>query len=140
MTYLGRGWGDPALFLKVHAIFGRGLSNPLATLARPLSEPGGLAQDGVLLTYGVGCLLILGALARLRWPVLLYGWSMFLIPLCTGVYISIYRVHLVNAPIFLALGLGLRGRWRVGAWGIVAAFAAMECAMMFSWVAGYFRP
>ena len=79
MAYLDRGWGDPVLFLKVHAIFGRGLTNPLITLASPLTTPGGLAQDGVLLTYAVGGLLILGHLARLRWPILLYGWLMFLI-------------------------------------------------------------
>ena len=140
MAYLYHGWGDPVLFMKVHAIFGRGLSNPLATLARPLTEPGGFAQDGVVLTYAVGALLILGQRSRLRWPILLYGWLMYLIPLCTGVYISIYRVHLVNAPIYLAIGLGVRGRWQILAWGIVGVSALFECSMMFGWVVGLFRP
>jgi hypothetical protein len=140
MAYLYRGWGDPVLFLRVHAIFGRGLSNPLATLARPLTLPDGIFQDGVLLTYAVGLLLILGHLARLRWPILLYGWLLFLIPLTTGVYISIYRVHLVNAPIYLALALGFRGRWRILGWLMVAFSAFLECTMMFGWVVGHFHP
>ena len=140
MAYLYHVWGDPVLFMKVQAIFGRGISNPIATLIRPMAESGGLSKDGVMLTYTVGALLILGHLARLRRPILLYGWLLFLIPLCTGVYISIYRVHLVNAPIYLALGLGLRGRWRILAWGIVAMFALYECSMMFGWVAGAFLP
>jgi hypothetical protein len=84
--------------------------------------------------------LILGHLARLRWPILLYGWLMYLIPLCTGVYISIYRVHLVNAPIYLAIGLGLRGWWRVLGIGIIALSALFECSMMFGWVVGVFHP
>jgi Mannosyltransferase (PIG-V) len=140
MTYLYQGWGDPVLFMKVHSIFGRGLTNPLWTLVRPLTEPLGLAQDGVILTYAVGAVLVLGHVARLRWPILLYGWLMFLIPLCTGVYISIYRVHLVNAPIYMALALGLRSRWRILGWMIVAVSALSECSMMFSWVVGFFRP
>lgn len=140
MAYLYQGWGDPMLFLKVHSLFGRGLSNPLATLARPFQESGGLARDGVLMTYAVAAMLLLGSVARIKWPILLYGWLMFFIPLCTGVYISIYRVHLVNAPIYLALGLGLRGRWRVLAWGVVAASAVFEGVMMSGWVAGYFHP
>ena len=92
------------------------------------------------MTYSVGGMLILGHMARLGRPTLLYGWLLFLIPLCTGVYISIYRVHLVNAPIYLALGLGLRGRWRILACGIVAMSALFECSMMFEWVVGKFRP
>ncbi len=140
MGFLYQGWGDPVLFMKVHSIFGRGLANPLATLVRPLTEPGGLKQDGVVLTYAVGVMLIFGHLARLRWPILLYGWLMYLIPLCTGVYISIYRVHLVNLPIYLALGLGLRGRWRILGWAIMGVSALFECSMMFGWVIGKFRP
>ena len=55
-------------------------------------------------------------------------------------YISIYRVHLVNAPIYLALALGLRSWWRILAWGIVAAFGFFECLMMYGWVVGHFHP
>jgi hypothetical protein len=140
MAYLYWRWGDPVLFLRVHALFGRGLSNPLLTLAKPLTESGGLSQDDVILTYVVGGMLILGHMARLGRPILLYGWLLFLIPLCTGVYVSIYRVHLVNAPIYLALGLGLRGRWRILACGIVAMSALFEFWMMYEWVVGIFRP
>jgi len=140
MAYLAWRWGDPLLFMRVHAIFGRGLSNPLMTLIRPLTEKNGLQADGVLLTYAVGGFLILGHLARLRWPILLYGWLISLIPLTTGVYISIYRVHLVNLPIYLAVGLGLRGWWRGLAVAIIGITSVYEVSMMFSWVAGYFRP
>jgi hypothetical protein len=140
MAYLYWGWGDPFLFLRVHALFGRGLSNPLMTLVKPLMEHDGIYVDGVILTYVVGGLLILGHLARLRWPILLYGWLMYLIPLCTGVYVSIYRVHLVNAPIYLAVGLGLRGWWRLLTVGIITVSALYETSMMFGWVAGFFHP
>ena len=140
MAYLYWRWGDPLLFMRVHAIFGRGLSNPLMTLIRPLTEKNGLRGDGVMLTYAVGGFLILGHLAKLRWPILLYGWLMYLIPLSTGVYVSIYRVHLVNAPIYLAIGLGLRGWWRILAGVIIAISALYETSMMLGWVAGFFRP
>ena len=140
MAYLHGRWGDPLLFLKVHALFGRGYTFPLRTLIEPLRRPGGLFEVGVPFTYLSGLLLLLGFRARLRWPVLLYGWVLFLIPLCTGVYISIYRVQLVDVPIYLALGLGLRGRWRLLAWTMIAAFAALQTWMMSAWVAGYFLP
>ena len=139
MAYLQHGWGDPILFMKIHSIFGRGLSNPITTLILPLAEPDKFNQD-VALTYVVAGLLILGHLARIRWPILLYGWLLFLIPLCTGVYVSIYRVHLVNAPVYLAVGLGFRGRWRILGWSIVGLSACREVSAMFAWVAGSFRP
>ena len=66
--------------------------------------------------------------------------SLFLIPLCTGVYISIYRIHLVNAPIYLALGMGFRGWWRPLGWVVVGIWALLECSEMFAWVVGLFRP
>ena len=140
MAYLYWGWGDPLLFMRVHAIFGRGLSNPVMTLIRPLTEKNGTQADGVILTYAVGGMLILGHFARLRWPILLYGWLMYLIPLTTGVYISIYRIHLVNVPIYLAVGLGLKGWWRIIAGAIIAVSAISEGSMMFRWVAGFFLP
>lgn len=140
MAFLYHRWGDPLLFLRVHALFGRRTANPLRTLVEPWSRPGGLGDFRVLLTYLTGLMLILGHAARLRWPILLYGWLMFLIPLGTGVYESIYRIHLVNFPIYLAIGLGLAGRWRIPARIVVLAFAGLEAAMMFGWVAGYRYP
>lgn len=144
MAYLYHRWGDPLLFLRVHAMFGRGLSNPLATLVRPLTSLDAFRKEGMILTvsltYAVGVFLILGSLARLRWPILLYGWALFIIPLLTGVYVSIYRVHLVNAPAYLAFALALRGPWRFLGWAIVVVSMALECLMMFGWVAGLFWP
>jgi hypothetical protein len=140
MAYLYRGWGDPVLFLKIHAYFDRKLSNPIQTLITPLFVKDGIYEDGVMSTYVVGGLLILGLVARLRWPILLYGWLMYLIPLSTGVFISIYRVHLENAPIYLALGLGLRGWWRILACAFIAVSCLYECSMMFGWVMGFFHP
>ncbi len=140
MGYLYARWGDPLLFLRVHALFGRRSTNPLRTLVEPWTRPGGLGDFRVLLTYATGLMLFLGHRARLGWPILLYGWLMFLIPLGTGVYESIYRIHLVNFPIYLALGLGLPGRWRILAWCVVVAFGTLQAAMMFGWVAGYRYP
>lgn len=140
MAYLYSRWGDPLLFLKVHAYFGRTLANPLWTLIKPWTRPGGLADVRVRGTYAVAALLLLGHRARLGWPVLLYGWLLFLIPLGTGVYESIYRVHLVNAPIYLAVGLGLRGRWRLAAWAALPLCLAWETILMFNWVIGYHVP
>jgi Mannosyltransferase (PIG-V) len=140
MGYLGWRFGDPLLFLKVHALFGRGLTNPLRTLIEPLQAGTQGLDTNILFTYAVGLMLLLGHVARLRWPILLYGWLLYLIPLCTGVYMSIYRVQLVDAPIYLALGLGLAGRWRFLAWGLVCLFLYGQLRMMFEWAIGYFVP
>ncbi len=140
MAYLYHRFGDPLLFLKLQTIFGRSFANPIQTLILPLTRPSLFTDVGVIMTYIAGALLLLGHKARLRWPILLYGWLMFTIPLCTGVYMSIYRVHLVNFPIYLALGLGLGERWRFLTIGILLFFEAFQAAMMFGWVAGWGYP
>ena len=115
-------------------------TNPIATLIRPLSIRDGIYEDGVFTTYFAGILLVLGTLARLRWPILLYGWLMFLIPLSTGVYISIYRVHLVNAPSIWPsawpCGSVASGRLRDRA----RLPSVYETSMMLGWVRGSFHP
>jgi hypothetical protein len=140
MAFLYWRWGDPFLFLKVHALFGRGLTNPLWTLVEPWERLRGRFEPDLIITYIIVVLLLIGHASRLSWPVLLYGWLLFLIPLCTGVYISIYRVHLVNFPIYLSLGLAFRGRWRPVAWGLILVFLVLQVATMVKWVAGYFIP
>jgi hypothetical protein len=140
MAYLQGRWGDPLLFLRVHRLFGRGWTNPLWTLVVPFQSPGGYKDLAVLGTYFVLGLLALGTLVRLRLPILVYGWLLFLIPLTSGVYVSIYRVHLVNFPIYLAIGLGLRGRLRWLGYLLVTIFMIVQAGMMFLWVIGYPLP
>ena len=140
MAYLASRWGDPLLFLRVHENFGRGIGNPLWTLVKPLWTAGGLADQATLGTYAVVGFLMLGHRARLDRLALLYAWLLLSIPLCTGTYLSIYRVHLVNAPLYLAIGFGFRGRWRPAGWVLSAVFLWMQVIMMSNWVSGYFLP
>ncbi len=141
MAYLYQRWGDPVLFLKVHTLFGRGLTNPLWTLVLPLTMEGGVSHMVVIGTYFVLGLVILATCLRLPRPIVVYCWLLFLIPLASGIYVSIYRVHLVNFPIYLAIGgLGLSGRLRILGWGLVASFMALQCYMMYLWVTGYNMP
>jgi hypothetical protein len=140
MAYLYGRWGDPLLFLKVHAIFGRGIRNPIMTLLIPI-QTGEAIQDSMILgTYAIFVVLVLAAFSRVGWPIVVYGWVLFLIPLASGVYMSIYRVHLVNVAIYLTIGLGLSGRWRWLGWAIVLACTFFQWQMMFGWANGYFLP
>jgi Gpi18-like mannosyltransferase len=140
MAYLYERWGDPFLFLKVHAIFGRTLKNPFMTLLIPI-QTGEAIDDFVILgSYAVFVVLVLAWFSRVGWPIVIYGWSLFLIPLTSGVYMSIYRVHLVNVAIYLTIGLGLKGGWRRLGWAIVALCTVLQCRMMFEWSNGYFWP
>lgn len=140
MAYLQAKWGDPLLFLRVHALFGRALMNPLETLLLPIKEGTATSQPVVLGTYLVVLLVAWGHLTRVRWPVLVYGWLLLAIPLSSGVYLSIYRVHLVNLVIYLVIGLGFRGRWIILGWVVVLASLVVEARVMFLWVTGYFLP
>jgi hypothetical protein len=140
MAYLQSRWGDPLLFLRVHSLFGRGLTNPLWTLVNPIRDGTARLEPAVLGTYLVFGLLVFGFFTRVRRSILLYGWLLFLIPLASGVYISIYRVHLVNLAIYLVIGLGFRGGWRWLGWALVAISALCQEFLMFYWVIGGWLP
>ncbi len=140
MGYLAWRWGDPFLFLEVQSHFGRRPANPLRTLFEPLSDPGGGFTFRVRLTYVVGMVLIVGTISKPRGPLLLYGWLLFLIPLATGIYESIYRIHLINPGVYLSLALSLNGRLRPLAWALIVISGVFECSMMMAWVAGVWLP
>jgi len=109
-------------------------------LLDPIARGEALQDLAIAGTYLAVGLLLFGHFTRVRWPILVYGWLLLLIPLSTGVYTSIYRVHLVNVALYLVIGLGFRGLWRILGWVLVALFALGEGCTMFLWVIGYLLP
>jgi Gpi18-like mannosyltransferase len=141
MAYLQANWGDPILFIRVHQLFQRGLTNPLSTLFEPGKHGGLGGREWIVFgTYVVFGLLIFGFHTKVRRSILLYGWLLFMIPLASGSYISIYRVHQVNLALYLIVGMGFTGGWRRFGWSLVVLSALMEAWLMFLWAIGYLLP
>ena len=131
MTYLGWRFGDPLAFVAIHEQFGRTPTNPIITLLRPIWDH--MFNVRHFLTYLAGAWLIVASVARSPRPALVFGWLLFLFPLATGQYESIYRVQLTTFPVYLGLAAA-RPRWL--AWLQIVVFAFLQAFMCFWFIAG----
>jgi hypothetical protein len=131
MTFLWVRFDDPLAFMEIHRQFGRELSNPVITLLRPLWDH--LFNVRHFLTYLVAVWLVVATVARVPRPVLAFGWLLFLLPLATGQYESIYRLQLTTFPLFLGMAAV---RPRALAWASLAGCAVIQVLMCFPFIAG----
>jgi hypothetical protein len=131
MTFLWVRFDDPLAFMGIHRQFGRELSNPVLTLLRPLRDH--LFNIRHFLTYLVTAWLVVATVARVPRPALAFGWLLFLLPLATGQYESIYRVQLTTFPVFLGMAAV---RPRALAWASIAACGVVQVLMCFPFITG----
>jgi len=131
MGFLWWRFDDPLAFVAIHQQFGRTPSNPLGTLLQPIVEH--FFNVRHFLTYLVGAWLIVATAARAPACSLVFGWLLFLVPLATGQYESIYRVQLTTFTLYLGLAAA-RPRWV--AWAQIAIFALLQLAICFWFIAG----
>lgn len=131
MVYLGWRFENPLAFVAIHEQFGRTPSNPLITLLRPIMDH--LFNVRHFLTYLVLAWLIVATIARAPRASLVFGWMMFLVPLATGQYESIYRVQLTTFPVYL----GLAAVWPPWAgWLQIILFAGLQAVMCYLFIMG----
>jgi hypothetical protein len=130
-AYLWWQFDKPLAFLAIHEQFGRTPSNPLRTFIRPLVEH--LFNIRHFLTYLSGAWLIIATVHRAPVTALVFGWLLFLVPLATGQYESIYRVQLTTFPIYLGMA-ALRPGWV--SWLQIAALAVLQAITCFWFIAG----
>jgi hypothetical protein len=131
MFYLWWRFDDPVAFLAIHEQFGRSPSNPIRTLLRPLLDH--LFNIRHFLTYLTAAWLIVATIKKAPVTSLVFGWLLFLVPLSTGQYESIYRVQLTTFPIYLGMA-ALRPAWVV--WLQLVALAALQAFTCFWFIAG----
>jgi hypothetical protein len=130
-VYLGWRFDDPLAFVAIHQQFGRTAANPLITLLRPIWDH--LFNVRHFLTYLVAVWLLMASIARPPRALLVFGWLLFLVPLATGQYESIYRVQLTTFPLYLGLA-AVRPRWV--AWLQIMVFAVLQVVMCYWFIAG----
>lgn len=131
MAYLWWRFDRPLAFLDIQHQFGRMLSNPISTLLRPLIDH--LFNVRHFLTYLSAVWLMLASLRRVPLSSLVFGWLLFLVPLASGQYESIYRVQMTVYPIYLGMAC-VRPRWLC--WLQLIGLALLELYTCFGFITG----
>jgi hypothetical protein len=131
VSYLWWLFDRPLAFLDIHSQFGRAPTNPLWTFVRPLVDH--LFNIRHFLTYIVAAWLGWATYRRIPAVHMLFGWLLFLVPLCTGQYESIYRVQLTTYPIYLGMA-AVVPRWLF--WLQIAVLALLQLFVCFGFIIG----
>lgn len=133
LYYLYRLTGDFLAPIQAQAAWGRGQYGLLEGLWLNLSGPAldVYKIDALLLLLFLGC----GIYMLVRWPVKAYGLFVIvacLIPLATGLLVSVSRFLAVLFPVFLLLGEKLQGGFNYRA--LRAGWFALQTIYLAAWV------
>jgi len=141
MAYLWLTFGDPLVFVKASAAWGRTLGfQAAAERLRELAASADLAarvravwMD--LAFLGAGCALVVGALWRQPAPYRVYALYALALPVATMQVVSVPRYLIVAFPLFVVAAQWLRPRWLYRV--MLALCIAAQAACVWRWSLGY---